>query len=182
MRSRTLFSLLCSLLALAATSCGGPVLFVEADLPHFCITQAAIAFPAAPGGIDAPPVAVPLQVPFEDQIPLLRTSGAETELHIDEIRVTPRSGNPDLSGVAIADVNAVGPSGASVRILSYARDAAAPPPAELVLAGDGVDVAPYLVEGQVRLQIIASGRPPTTTWSADVKTCAHGRSKVPYLP
>jgi hypothetical protein len=177
MRARTLFSLL----SLAATSCGGPVLFVEAELPRFCVTQAAIEFPAAPGGVDVPPVAVPIQVPFEDQIPLLRTSGAETELHIDEIRVTPRSGNPDLSGIASAVVNAVGPSGASVRILSYARDAAAPPPAEIVIAGDGVDMAPLLVAGQARLQIVASGRPPTTAWSADVKTCAHGRSKVPYL-
>ena len=178
MRALTLFT---SLLALAATSCGGPVLFVEAELPRVCLTQVAVEIPAAPGGVAVPPVAVPIQVPFEDQIPLLRTSGVETELHIDEIRVTPRSGSPDLSGVASAVVNAVGPSGAIVPILSYARDAAAPQPAELVITGDGVDVAPLLVNGQARLQIVAAGRPPTTAWSADVKTCAHGRTKVPYL-
>jgi hypothetical protein len=169
-----------SCLTLAATACGGPVLYVEAELPRFCQTNA-VSFPAAPVGVDLPAVAVRIDLPFEDVVPLLRTSGAETELHIDELRVTPSAGNPDLSGVATATVNALRPADASVPILGYARDAAAPPPAELVLTGDGLDIAPFLVAGTAQLEIVASGRPPATAWTADVKTCAHGRSKVPYL-
>jgi hypothetical protein len=176
MRSRLPFAVL----ALALASCGGPVLYVAADLPRFCLTEEAVAFPAAPAGVTLPSVSASFTLGLQDVVPLLRTSGAETELHIDEIEVIPRSGSPDLSGVETGVVNAIGPTGEGVRILAYARDPAAPPPAQLVLAGDGADVAPLLVNGNATLQIVASGRPPTTAWTADVKTCAHGKSKLPY--
>jgi hypothetical protein len=167
-------------LALALASCGGPVLYVAADLPRFCLTEEAVAFPAAPAGVTLPSVSANVTLGLRDVVPLLRTSGADTELHIDEVEVIPRSGAPDLSGVATAVVNAIGPTGSSQQILAYARDAAAPPPSQIVLTGDGGDVAPLLVNGDATLQIVAAGRPPTVPWTADVKTCAHGRSKVPY--
>ncbi|MFL5262601.1 MAG: hypothetical protein ACJ79L_09425 [Anaeromyxobacteraceae bacterium] len=176
MRSR----LAVAVIALAAASCGGPVLYVAADLPRFCILQANVAFPAAPAGVPLPAVSTSFTLDLDDAVPLLRTSGAETELHIDDVEVIPRSGAPDLSGVATAVVNALGPSGESVRILAYDRAAAAPPPAQLVLTGDGGDVAPLLVSGNATFQITAAGQPPATAWTADVKTCAHGKSKVPY--
>jgi hypothetical protein len=179
MRSRLGLAALAAL-PLAAASCGGPVLYVAADLPRFCLLQPAVAFQPAPAGVTVPPVSATFTLDLRDVVPLLRTSGAETEIHIDDVEVLPQGGAPDLSGVATAVVNAVGPGGAPVQIVAYARDPAAPAPSQLLLTGDGGDVAPLLVNGNATLQIVAAGRPPTTAWTADVKTCAHAKSKVPY--
>jgi hypothetical protein len=166
-------------LAVALAACGGPVLFVEVELPQVCVTQAGVP---VPGARTAGTIEQQVEVPLTDQIPLLSTSGAETVLRLDEVRVTPAPGSaPDLSGIDTAVVNLLPPVGAPVKGVSYTRDPAAPPPTELVLRGDGVDIAPLLVNGRARLDVVTSGQHPASPWAADVKMCVHGTSKVPYL-
>src|SRR5919197_1428366 len=167
-----------TLLALAASACGGPVLFVQVELPQVCLTQQGVVVPGAPSAGAIPPLEV--DVPIEQQIPLL-TRGAETVIVLDEVSVTPASGSaPDLSGIASAVVGVLPPAGPAVEALRYARDPAQPAPAALVLSGGGVDIAPLLVGGTARLQVAASGKPPSSPWGADLRTCVHGTSKVPY--
>jgi len=168
-----------ALAALALTACGGPVLFVEVELPRVCLTQARIPFPGAPA---TGTVAGDVDLPIVEQIPLLTTDGAETVLILDDVSIVPVSGtSPDLSGIESALVNVVPATGAPVTAVRYTRDPALPPPSEIALRGGGVDIAPLLENGAAHLRVVASGSPPASAWTADVQTCVHGRSKVPYL-
>jgi hypothetical protein len=166
-----------ALAALALAACGGPVLFVEVEVPRACVAQGRVAFP---GVATSGTATGDLDVPLVAQIPLLTTSGADTVLVLDDVTIAPVSGSPDLSGIDGAVVDVVPASGAPVAAVRYTRDPAAPPPSQLVLSGGGVDVAPLLQNGSAHLRIVASGRPPPTAWAADVQTCVHGKSKVPY--
>jgi hypothetical protein len=169
-------SLLFALLALAASGCG-PVLFAEAEFEHVCLVQTQ-AVPGAPGASGT--LSVALSVPLVQQIPLLTTQGAENELVLDSVTVSPTSGGPDLSGIDSAVVSASGTSGPPVEAARYTRGPPVAAPTEIVARGENVDLAPLLVAGNAQLQLAVSGRAPAAPWVANVTACVHGKSKVPY--
>jgi len=156
-------------LAASAASCGATV-----EIPRFCITQSGLAIPGAPvaGSITSPAFTVDVG----GQIPLLRTGSTSTHVRVEDVTVTPVTGNPDLSGIQTASVTVQPATGAAVTVAGYQRSATAP--TSLVLTGQDVDVEPLLVNGQATFQIALAGQPPAASWTADVVTCLHAQSDV----
>ncbi len=165
---------LLSLAALAASAlgCGATV-----EVPRICFsTGQPLAVPGSPvgGAVTSPPFAVDVT----SRIPFLRANTSDTDVRVEEVTITPLSGNPDLSGVQTAKVQAQPASGAAVDVVQYQRDPAAPPPTALVLDGGSVNLAPYLDAGRANLTFALSGRLPGTSWTAEVKTCIRGQTSV----
>ncbi len=170
-------SLLVLALVAALSGCGGPLLYAEVEIPQVCLGQGGLPVP----GAGASRIALPVTVPIATQIPLLRTRGIDTVVHIDELSLEVSGGSgPDLSGIDSATVNLFRSGGEVVALLHYTRDPAAGPVSRIVLTGDRLNVAPDLVNGAARLEIVAEGRPPAGSWVADLRTCASGRSKAGY--
>jgi hypothetical protein len=154
---------------LAASGCS--LATADIDIPRTCITQSTLV-PGSPIGADvtSPPVALDIG----QDLPLLQDSAGDT-LVIEDVHITPTSGQPDLSGIASAEV-AVGAQPTAVA--SYTASGGTP--AELVLSGTGVNLTPFLANGQIQLTVTFHGTPPPTAWNAEVVTCAHGASHVSY--
>ncbi|HTP29922.1 MAG TPA: hypothetical protein VMK12_30230 [Anaeromyxobacteraceae bacterium] len=146
------------------------------EVPQICITNRNIAVPGSPIGLQVSTPPFPVDV--ENEIPLLSTNASNTTLTIQSVSIIPSSGNPDLSGVTLAVLAVQPSSGSAVNVVSYQRTPTASPPPELVLTGGSVNITPYLVSGQANLTLSLSGRPPTTNWTTDVKTCLSGQSNV----
>jgi hypothetical protein len=165
-----------ALLSLAAVASSAMGCGATVEVPRICLTEQQVSVPGSPAGgsVTSPRFSVDLT----NQIPLLRTNTSDTDLRIDEVTITPVAGNPDLSGIQSATVQAHPASGPAVEMARYQRDPAAPAPAAILLGGDAVNVAPYLVAGQANLTFTLSGQPPRASWTADVKSCLHGQTSV----
>jgi hypothetical protein len=148
------------------------------EVPSACLTQA-VAFPGAAGSAT---LEVSVSVDVFADVPLLRQDGAETTLVVDEVRITPTSGAPDLSGITSVVVSAVSPTGSPVEVVRLDQGAGGPAANALVLTGQQVDVAPALENGTLPLRVVLSGSPPPSAWTGDVRACLHGTTKVPYGP
>ncbi|HJW76621.1 MAG: hypothetical protein A2V77_24725 [Anaeromyxobacter sp. RBG_16_69_14] len=166
-------STLLASVAVVAAGCEATV-----DVERFCITQQAIEIPGSLLGLD---ITSPyFSLDLTDQLPLLQTNSTDTDLRVDEVTITAVTGNPDLSGVTLVRLRAqpASGSGAAVSLAQYQRAPTDPASTALVLSGDDVNIMPYLDSGQANLQLTLSGRPPRSSWSADVKTCLHGQGTV----
>lgn len=165
-----------AVLSLAAVACSATGCGATVELPRICLTQQRISVPGSPAGgsVTSPRFSVDLT----NQIPLLRTNTSETDLRVDEVTITPVEGNPDLSGIQSATVQAHPTTGPAVDVVRYQRAPGAPAPTAIVLDGDTLNVAPYLDSGQARFSFTLSGQPPRTSWTADVKSCLHGQTSV----
>ncbi len=159
------------LLASAAAGCGATV-----DVPSVCFTESGLDIPGSPAGGDV--TSPTFGFDLTNQIPLLRTTNADTDLRVDSVTITPVAGAPDLSGIRSATVQVQPASGSPVVLVRYQRDPAAPPPSVLVLDGAGQNITPYLVGGQANLALTLSGTPPGTSWTANVESCLHGQANV----
>ncbi len=163
-------------LLLAGAGCGDP-LYVNVEIPRVCITQGPFTVPGLPIAGEAE---IPYAVDLGTELPLLRTRGVEElVLVVEEARLTPLSGAPDLSGVTDAALLA---GVERAKVLRYTRDPAAPPPTALVLTGGSTNLAPYATSGTLPILLALSGQPPRTAWSGEVTTCLRAQSKVTYGP
>lgn len=172
MRARTLLAPL-----LLVASCD---FSAQVEVERFCFTEQVNNLPPAIAGtIPAlPPQTVALQVP-----PLLKDSGAHVVLRLLDARVTPLGGE-NLAGFTSLVLALQPASGAPVVVASYTRPSPPPPTvSQIVLAGPGVDVAPFVQGGS--LQVVfsgsADGPPPATAWNADLQVCFYGKTVFPYL-
>ena len=171
---RALFAIasLCAF-SLSAAGCGATV-----EVPRICFTQAGLTVAGAPAGSNVETTPVSFRVNVTDQIPLLRTNASDTDLRIQDVTITAVGTSPDLSGIQTAKARVQPASGSPVDVVQYQRNPSAPASRSIVLAGDTVNIAPYLDNGQASLSFTLSGQPPTTTWTADVTTCLRGESHV----
>ncbi len=164
-----------ALLALAASGCDGSLATADVTIPRVCVTEGTLL---VPGGASATALGAPFTLDLASVVPLLQTNPSSS-LRPDSAVVVVRSGQPDLSGVTGAAVEALPASGAPVTLVSMAGPPAAGA-TSLVLTGGQVDVVPYLVSGKLRLRFVLQGRAPATSWIADVTTCAHGETHLAY--
>ena len=85
----------------------------------------------------------------------------------------------DRAEVEILDpAAAAGQSGAVV--IDYTRAAADPQADPLVLPATGLDVAPYIESGSVRVHLRLQGEVPADAWSLSAQICFHVHAVVDY--
>jgi hypothetical protein len=170
------------------TSCSGPLLFAEVEIPDLRITLPQQSFPAFDAGNPAswcnpsgPPPPIPcvaLTTGYDlgAQVPALTQKGVTYELRITDVAftlsATQSPGAPtDLGGIQSATVRVgADPSvpGSGVVIATYVRAAAGTPTTIAVTGNANLDLAPYISGGilPVHVEVVIDG--PTSSFDADI--------------
>lgn len=158
-------------LALLA-GCGG-LLFAELEVPTVTVKLVDQAFPATPPGGD---LVAEVRYDLGAQLPSITQPNVKYVLRLTglELDLTSSSNVADFGGVQEVRIEAIPPAGsalAPVELVSYLKP---PPPApqnptSIVATGQAnVDLAPYLVAGQLTLRVTAKGSLPASPWNASV--------------
>lgn len=181
------------LAALALASCGGPDLYAEIEIPDLRVTLQRQQFPAfdtpVPGNWcdpnalgDPPCVALAPDFNLSQQVPALDDENVKAELRLTHIALTLSTTGggavADLSGIRSATVY-VGDPGTAVA--TYTRTTVTPPPTTLAVTGrSNLDLAPYLVTGNlpVRIQAVIDGNTPA--FEADITAAFYVRVRLDY--
>jgi hypothetical protein len=175
-------SALAALGAVLLTSCGGPLLFAEVEIPELHVTLPQQSFPAfnapnpadwcdpsAPQQSDPPCVAVDAGYDLAQDVPAFNEKGVSAELRLTDVTfslATTQSspGAPaDLSGIRSATLR-VGANpavpGSGTVVASYSRATLTPPPTRIAITGNAnLDLAPYVTSGRlpVRVDVVIDG-------------------------
>lgn len=176
------------LLLLAA--CGGPLLYADLEVPQVLVTLPAQRFPAsvASPALWCDPstpscVATELEYDLAQSVSYLREPGATYQVRLTRLAIamTAAAGG-DLGGVKSAVILASpAAGGAPVEIARYTRSAADPAPTTLSVAGDpGLDLAPYVTAGRIRVRVELSYDAPTPAFDADVTADFYLKVRLDY--
>src|SRR5262245_51875475 len=103
------------LVVLIAGLAGCDLATANISIPRTCLIERGVAVPGAVAGINA---TTRFTVDVGDDLPLLQTDPDKTQLSVDQVTITPTSGNPSLGGVTSAVVQ-IGPQNTTVA--SYTR-------------------------------------------------------------
>lgn len=187
------------LAALLLTSCGGPLLFVEVEIPDLQVTLPEQSFPAfnAPNPADwcnpaqqtnPPCVARGASYDIGQQVPAFNDKGVTTELRLKDLAfalsATQSAGAPaDLAGIQSATLRVLDPggTGAGTVIASYTRASVSPPPTSVAISGNAnIDLAPYLRSGvlPLRVEVVIDGS--TSAFKADIHASFYARVKLDW--
>lgn len=163
---------------LLAAGCGGPLLFADLEIPEVQLTLPAQQFPAsvaAPSAWCDPTtpscVAADLTYDLGQQLDLRSRPATAYDIWLTSLVIAlPATQGGDLGGVASAAVLVYPPGGgAPVEVAHYQRSAADPTPTSIALSTDaGLDLAPYLEAGLIRLRVELSYDQRTPAFEADV--------------
>jgi hypothetical protein len=177
-------------LLLLLTACGGPLLRADLEVPEARLVLPAQRFPASA----APPtawcdpstpafVATDVSYDLGRQLDLRSRPVTAYDVRLDalEIALTATQGG-DLGGVAAAAVLAYPlDGGAPVVLARYQRSPADPSPTAIALSGgSGIDLAPYLEAGVIRLRVELSYDRATPAFQADVTAGFHLEVRLDY--
>jgi hypothetical protein len=189
-----------ALAAALLTSCGGPLLSLEVEIPDLRLTLPPQVFPAfnAPDPsswcnpsapqTDPPCVALSTSYDLAAHVPAFTQSGVTYELRLTDLAFVLSAsqfgaGSPtDLSGIKSAAVRvgadpAVPGSGAVVA--TYTRTTVSPPPTTLAVTGNAnLDLAPFVNAGQlpVRIEVVIDGG--MSAFRADIQAAFYVRVTV----
>ena len=181
-------ALVAALLLLAA--CGGPLLRADLDVPEARLVLPAQQFPASA----APPaswcdpatpscVATDVSYDLGRQLDLGSRPVTAYDVWLDalEIALAATQGG-DLGGVTAAAILAYPlDGGAPVELARYQRSAADPSPTAIAVSGgSGIDLAPYLEAGVIRLRVELSYDRATPAFQADVTAGFRLRVRLDY--
>lgn len=176
-------------LALLLTSCGGPLLYAEVEIPDLRITLARQSVPAFDLAVpsnwcdpSAPPPPIPcvgLSTGYDlgAQVPALTEKGVTAELRMTELAFTlsstqPAPGAPsDLGGIESARIRVgsqPGVPGSGIVVASYARPAPGTPTQIVVGGNANLDLAPYISSGQLPFRVELTVDGPTSAFDADI--------------
>jgi hypothetical protein len=176
-------------LALLLTSCGGPLLYAEVEIPDLRITLARQHVPAFDLGIpanwcdpSAPPPPIPcvgLTTGYDlgAQVPALTEKGVTSELRMTELALTLSSTQstpgapPDLGGIKSAEIwvgSRPGVPGSGTLVASYARTATGTPTTIAVSGNANLDLSPYVTTGQLPFRVELTVDGPTSAFDADI--------------
>ncbi len=183
-----------ALLALAVTllsaGCDGPLLYADLEIPEVELTLPAQQFPAsvaAPAGACGPTapacIATDLTYDLGQQLDLRDRAGTEYELRLTSLSISLTATEAgDLGGVTSAALLAYPPGGgAPVTVARYERSAADPAPTAIALGGvPGLDLAPFLDGGLLRLRVELSYDARTPAFQADVTAGFHLDVELDY--
>lgn len=180
-------ALLAALLLLAA--CGGPLLRADLEVPEARLVLPAQQFPAsaAPPAAWCDPstpacVATDVSYDLGRQLDLGARPITAYDVWLDALEIAlAASQGGDLGGVAAAAVLAYPlDGGAPVALARYQRSAADPSPSAIALSGGGIDLAPYLEAGVIRLRVELSYDRATPPFRADVTAQLHLKVRLDY--
>lgn len=183
-----------ALLALAvilpSAGCDGPLLHADLEIPEVELTLPAQQFP---GSVAAPSlgcatttaacVAIDLTYDLGRELELRDRAGTEYELRLTSLSIELTATEAgDLGGVASAALLAYPPGGgAPVTVARYQRSAAEPAPTAIALTGvPGLDLAPLLDAGLLRLRVELTYDARTPAFQADVTAGFHLDVELDY--
>lgn len=146
--------------------------FVEASTEELCKTQKDLSFPAAiaiPGTVSQT-----FNFPVSDLTATIPTGDTDAFLTMKLFELTPKSGDPDLSGIESATLSVrLDGQTQGTTLLEYRRGSSQPNPQKLSATGRGVlDLQKVLRQEELELTMSASGVLPTRQWTADLRVCA----------
>lgn len=177
-----------ALAAALLTSCGGPLLFAEIEIPDLHVQLPRQAFPAfslanpqywctpnAPQPPAIPCVGISTAYDLSAQVPALTEKGVTYEIRITDVSftlsTTQTSGITDLGGIAKATVR-VGADptvpGSGTVIATYVRPAAGAPKTLSVSGNANLDLAPYVAAGQLPVRVDVVVDSGTPAFDADI--------------
>jgi len=173
-----------ALAAALLTSCGGPLLFAEVEVPDLRVTLPPQSFPASgtalpanwcdpslPVNTNPPCVAISASYDLAAQVPAFTKPGVTYELRLTDVAFilsgtqTNPAAPPDLGGIVSAAVRVgVDPAvaGSGTIIASYARTGN-PHPTSITVSGNAnLDLAPYITSGKlpVRVEVVVDNTTP----------------------
>jgi hypothetical protein len=175
-------------LSLLLTSCGGPLLFAELEVPDLHVQLPRQTFPAFSTGnpqywcdpsLPAPPpipcVALSTAYDLSAQVPALTQDGVTFEIRITDVAftlsTTQTTGVTNLGGIARATVR-VGydPAvpGSGTVIATYVRPAAGTPTTLSVTGNANLDLAPYIATGKLPIRVEVVVDAGTPAFNADI--------------
>lgn len=176
------------LLLLAA--CGGPLLYADLEVPQVLVTLPSQRFPASAGNPalwcapTAPScVATELEYDLGQSVSYLREPGATYQVRLNHLAIAMvATAGGDLRGVKSAAILAYpAAGGAPVEIARYVRSAADPAPTTIAVAGDpGLDLAPYVSAGRIRVRVELTYDAPTPAFDADVTADFYLKVRLDY--
>ncbi len=178
MKTKTIRIYAVSLFASLMVSCGEPELFVEIELPRVCITSPNIEFVGVPLGAN---IDKTVDVPIDKEIPFKEAKGAEIELKLLELAIIPISSETNLSGIHTLQVSLAATDTLPEKNLFSYEIKSQGATNVLVARGDSINIMPYLFGENISIRLVAIGKPPSTSWKADIKVCLAGKNRVSYL-
>lgn len=185
-----------ALAAALLTSCGGPLLYAEVEIPHLQLILPRQSFPATGTALPANwcdllgtnPNCVALTTSYDlaAQVPAFAQKGVTYELRLTDVAFTLSAtqstpGAPtDLSGIKSAVVR-VGAdpavAGSGTVVAAYYRPTLPSPPSTIAVTGNAnLDLAPYVASGgqlPVRVEVELDGT--TSSFDADIAAAFYVR-------
>jgi hypothetical protein len=176
-------TLLAALLAAFSTGCGGGSLFfAELEEPGICKTMVDVPMAATPPGQT---LTMNLTIDLASRIPMFDATATGTNIRFIELTFWAKSGINDFNSVDTAEVLAVpDPSSQlqTTQVLSYTKSPGFVPGTQLTVAADqGVELVPFLANGNITVETRMTGGLPNNSWTADIRGCLYMKSKVNYL-
>ena len=146
---------------------------LEARTACFTLPEAAVA-----GATGAGALSTELAFDLGSALPVLSEPGVEYELRLRDVTLAVASSASavDLGGVDAFAVSVAAPPGSALpspELVRYERTAGvdARPASITAPARGGVDLAPYVTDGWLRLDGTATGTLPAVPWRATVTAC-----------
>jgi hypothetical protein len=173
------------LLALAS-GCGGPAKWFYAEItePGICKT---IVDQTMAGTQPGQPLSISFTIPVLNSIPLFDPNTGEVVILPLSVTFDAKSGIQDFNSVDTASILAVpdpaNPDGLTdTEIVSYEKAAGFTPGTKLTVeAHKEVNLVPYLVGGDLKVEAKMSGGLPQNPWVADITGCLSTRARFNYL-
>jgi hypothetical protein len=157
---------------LAASGCG--LLSAEFEIPSVSVTLKSQDFPAVPAGA---PLVKEVTFPIGKDLTGITDKGVTFELRLTQMAVALATTSPmgDFGDIETVTVSVLPPVGQTTPveavIASYQRSPADPHPTSIAVAGmSNLDLAPYILAGDLRLRFVAisSAGGAIPAWKADV--------------
>jgi hypothetical protein len=175
-----------ALLAVAAlTSCGGPILFGELEMPSVEVTLAQQTFNGT--NISPPPSFTPFSFDIGTNVPVVNEPNVDYDLRLTQMTLVFRTGTPsNFDGLDSLSITALtppsNPSLAPLVLLSYDNPHAATGVTVITAQSQtNADLKPYLEAGQLNVRVDYAGTAlPTANWTADVTADFFLRVRLDY--
>ena len=176
---------------LLAAGCGGSLLHADLEVEEARLTLPAQRFPAS----SAPPpaacalstsscVATDLTYDLGQQLDVLERPATAYEIRLTalDLALAATQGGGDLGGVTSAAVLAYPPGGGpAVELARYQRPPGTSAPTSIAASStSGLDLAPYLDAGLIRLRVELGYDRPTPAFEADVTASFYLKVKLDY--
>lgn len=114
-----------------------------------------------------------MQVDLGSELDPMRKQGVTLNVQLSSLTLTPKQGVSDFGFLESLRLSAPDTAG-DTTLADYQKDPQAPSPKELLLRSDApVNLAEVAQQGQVQVDLTASGQMPTSDWSVDAVACFH---------